>query len=223
MKNLFKSATQKIKNKASIDFVFKQQSKLQELGSAEEYSEYIKNIFPDSSLDSIFFHGGRKGIESFKSPDDPEFKQNKGIGSGTKEHGIYFTADKSLAWQYTRGHPRSDRKIYPVMLNMKNPKRTNAWFALNIRKAFNKEVFNPQSITDNDYKKLVSAGHDSILWQGERGEAIVFKPEQIHILGSEKDIEGFRKWKDNQILQNNEIQQQNVNNLMFSRDTGAEF
>jgi hypothetical protein len=60
-------------------------------------------------------------------------------------------------------------------------------------------LLNPQSITNEDFQKFISSkGFDSILWCGEKGEAIVFDPKQVHILGSDKDLKGFRQWIDRQ-------------------------
>ena len=102
-----------------IELIFNQYLELSAIGSKEQYAEYIKTIFPKSTSNSVFFHGGRKRIESFTPPGNKEdFKKNKGIGSGTKDYGIYFSADRSLAKYYTRGLPRNDRHVYSVMLNM---------------------------------------------------------------------------------------------------------
>lgn len=199
MKDKFKSASSYIKNQYSnLDYVFDNHKELSNIGSKEEYFEYIKTIFPDSSINSIFFHGGKKGIESFKKPGDKGFKASTYSG----DYGIYFTSDKLLAKHYLKSSKRSERQLYTVVLNIRNPKKTNAWFALRIRKFFDKNLLYPESITINDYNKLKSEGHDSILWHGEKGEAIVFEPEQIHILGSEKDIYSFKKWKNDQ---NNQV------------------
>ena len=181
----------------NIDFIFEQCPELLSTGSKEQYARYVKTIFPSSSTHSIFFHGGRKGIEKFIAPSDKDaFKKNKGVHSGTKDYGIYFTADKSLAKNYAKGHPKNNRRIYAVVLNMQNPFKTDAWFALNIRRALgDKSVFNPQSITQDDYDRFIAPqNHDSVLWHGEKGEAVVFDPEQIHILGSGKDVRMFGKW-----------------------------
>lgn len=105
-----------------------------------------------------------------------------------------------MAKQYTREHKRKDRQIYCVLVNAENPVFTDVWFALLIRKAINEDVFWPARITDKDYKKLSDAGHDSIIWGGERGEVVVFDPKQIHILGTQEDLDKFRQWKTNKTI-----------------------
>lgn len=182
------------------DYLFKQNPEIENIGSRKEYMEYVKSIFPNSKSKQVLFHGGRKGIDKFMSPKDPNLKKNKGIGTATKDYGIYFTADKGMAKQYTRGHKRKDRQIYCVLVNAENPVFTDVWFALQIRKAINEDVFWPARITDKDYKKLSDAGHDSIIWGGERGEVVVFDPKQIHILGTQEDLDKFRQWKTNKTM-----------------------
>jgi len=179
------------------NYVFEQNPAIEETGSRKEYMEYVQSIFPESKVKQVLFHGGRKGIDKFMTPKDPDFKKNKGIGTSTQDYGIYFTADKGMAKQYSMGHKKQDRQIYCVLVNAENPVFTNVWFALQIRKAINEDVFWPAKITDKDYKKLVDSGHDSIIWSGERGEVIVFNPEQIHILGTQEDLDKFKQWKNN--------------------------
>jgi len=206
-----------MKKNETLQFIFNRFPELSKIGNLEQYGAYLKTIFPHSVSKSIFFHGGRKGITTFIPPSNKkEFTRNKGVNSATKDYGIYFTADRSLAKYYASAWPKDDRQIYAVMLNMQNPLQTKAWFALNIRRALGaKNLLNPQAITSNDYQKFISSkGYDSILWHGERGEAIVFNPEQIHIIGSTQDINMFQKWIDNQHQSS-----ENTSNLPNSIDT----
>lgn len=178
------------------DYVFEQNPEIEKIGSRKEYVEYTKSIFPGSKAKQVLFHGGRKGIDKFMTPKDPNFKK-RDKATLTGDYGIYFTANKRVAKQYARWHEKKDRQVYCVLVNAKNPMFTDIWFALQVRKAINEDVFDPEEITDKDYKKLIDAGYDSIIWGGERGEVVVFEPEQVYILGTQDDLDKFRLWKQN--------------------------
>lgn len=184
-------------SKEGLEFAYYSNLELATIGSKEQYNEYIRTIFPNSKTPNIYYHGGRKGIETFKTPKDFDFKKNKGVHSGTKDYGIYFTGDKSIAKTYSRGYNKLERQIYPVLLNTQEVYKTNKFFALNLRKLFGSKVLNPQSITERDFNTTLK-GKDSVIWHGEKGEIIVFNPSQIHILGSKSDVEGFRNYVKNQ-------------------------
>lgn len=184
-------------SKEGLEFAYYSNPELATIGSKEQYNEYIRTIFPNSKTPNIYYHGGRKGIETFKTPKDFDFKKNKGVHSGTKDYGIYFTGDKSIAKTYSRGYNKSERQIYPVLLDTQEVYKTNKFFALNLRKLFGSKVLNPQSITERDFNTTLK-GKDSIIWHGEKGEIVVFSPSQVYILGSKTDVKGFRNYMKNQ-------------------------
>lgn len=180
-------------HKKEIDLIYDDNPELSSIGSKEQYSEYLSTIFPNSETPNIYYHGGKKGIDKFMSPQDPSFAKNKGVHSGTKDYGIYFTSDRSLANHYSKGYKKSDRHTYSVLLNTENPYRTNKFFALSIRRLFGSKVLDPRSILEKDFNTTLK-GYDSVIWHGEKGEIVVFDPSQIHILGSKSDIEGFKDY-----------------------------
>lgn len=184
-------------SKEGLEFAYYSNPELATIGSKEQYNEYIRTIFPNSKTPNIYYHGGRKGIETFKTPKDFDFKKNKGVHSGTKDYGIYFTGDKSIAKNYSRGYNKSERQIYPVLLNTQEVYKTNKFLALNLRRLFGSKVLNPQSITERDFNTTLK-GKDSVIWHGEKGEIVVFSPSQIYILGSKTDVKGFRNYMKNQ-------------------------
>lgn len=57
------------------DYLFKQNPEIENIGSRKEYMDYAKSIFPNSKSKQVLFHGGRKGIDKFMSPKDPNFKK----------------------------------------------------------------------------------------------------------------------------------------------------
>lgn len=83
------------KIKEGVDFVFEQNPELAQIGTKEQYSEYLGNIFPESKIKNIVYHGGNKGIE--------EFSKEK-LGEYTKalsaEKGFFFSTNKDLSTTY---------------------------------------------------------------------------------------------------------------------------
>ena len=197
-------AFNKALNKSDKLEVLKNYPELGQVGTTFQYSKYVDDVFPDSKFNGIFYHGGKKGISKFHTPKDKDFILNKGVHSGTKDHGIYFTKDKLSAENYSRSYPKSNRNVYKVKLNSQNPYKTNDFIGVDIRSYFDKDYVNPRSITDRvRYGKLKN--NDSVLWNGEKGEAVVFDPEQIHILGNNSDLKKFSEYTGNKFVDGGEV------------------
>lgn len=192
-RKIVNSFKKNLKTSDKLD-VLKDNPEFGQIGTPFDYSNYIDDIFKDSQLKGIYYHGGPKGIEKFRAPKDPEFVLNKAINSGTKEQGIYFTGDKGLANYYKSSNKNG--KVYKVKLNSQNPYYTNDWFAVGIRSALDKDYVYPGSITDR-VRSGILKDHDAVVWHGRLGENIVFDPDQIHILGSKKDMQLFNDYIEN--------------------------
>lgn len=192
-RKIVNSFKKNLKTSDKLD-VLKDNPEFGQIGTPFDYSNYIDDIFKDSQLKGIYYHGGPKGIEKFRAPKDPEFVLNKAINSGTKEQGIYFTGDKGLANYYKSSNKNG--KVYKVKLNSQNPYYTNDWFAVRIRSALDKDYVYPGSITDR-VRSGILKDHDAVVWHGRLGENIVFDPDQIHILGSKKDMQLFNDYIKN--------------------------
>lgn len=204
------SAFDKALNKSDKLDILSKYPELGQVGTPFQYSKYVDEIFPESQFKGVFYHGGKKGIDRFHAPKDKNFVLNKGVNSGTKDHGIYFTKDKSLADYYSKSYPKNDRATYKVKLNAQEPYETNDFVGLRARQLFNKDYVNPQSITDRvRYGKLKN--NDSVLWGGEKGEAVVFNPDQIHILGNKDDLKGFSNYTGNSFEEGGEVRKDSIN------------
>lgn len=192
-RKIVNSFKKNLKTSDKLD-VLKDNPEFGQIGTPFDYSNYIDDIFKDSQLKGIYYHGGPKGIEKFRAPKDPEFVLNKAINSGAEEQGIYFTGDKGLANYYKSSNKNG--KVYKVKLNSQNPYYTNDWFAVRIRSALDKDYVYPGSITDR-VRSGILKDHDAVVWHGRLGENIVFDPDQIHILGSKKDMQLFNDYIKN--------------------------
>ena len=139
--------------KEGTDTLFEEHPELSTIGTPEQYSAYLDNIFPNSKVKVIVYHGTEQSFEEF----------NKEIVSHgrTKGEGIYFTDNKKSAERFA-GISELDREMLT---------------AEEISKYVKPAIVNSnKSIEDNE---------------------VVVQPEQIHLLGSKQDIEGFREFIKN--------------------------
>jgi len=147
------------------------------------YSQYLGTIFPDSKVKDILLHGS------------PE--QNLEFFNATWKRGFYATIYPEMA-KGAGGSTNWDKvsKIYKVILNIKNPRIE----------------LKPAAIADmerNPISYIKEQGYDSFIINNQsfknnrpNEEVVVFEPEQIHILSSKADIQGF---KDYTAFQNSEF------------------
>jgi hypothetical protein len=173
--------------KAGVDFVFKQNPELANIGTEQDYSEYLNNILPESKVKNIVYHQTPRKFE--------EFDVNK-----SRTGGIYFSPFNRRAG-ILRNHTKA------ALLSIKNPfiisKKQNKKFERylpNINKLHRKvdlkeydgvigfsNVFYDKGQLDKDIFNIDSSIKNNI-------EFVTFKPEQIHILGSQQDIEKFKEY-----------------------------
>jgi len=177
-----------------------------------------------SKVKDIVYHAGRPGIEKFD-------KRFIGSGSGVKKgsKGFYFADTIDALWNYEeRLYAVEDgSKRYSVLLNVKNPELSEFQYEIKTTEKDGK-IFrrygNPiqtikenKSNKDSEHIRIIYPEYETYSYPVEKyiisqepnpikNEYVVFEPEQIHILGSKQDIEGFKEFvnKDNinQDLQN---------------------
>lgn len=179
---------------------------LWDIGTYDEYKNYLTSIFPESKYPLIVYHGGPKGIQKFRTPDSKLL--NKNINTGTKDYGIYFTDNKELAKYYARSHKKGTSQVYKVKLNLPSVIRyDNPAFSQSFVRT-DKLRFSPDAISKYWYDRLNLSKYNGIIQNKSgsvysRGQITMFDPEDIHILGSNKDILKFIEWKKNpRILEN---------------------
>lgn len=92
-----------IDSKDAIDYLYSINTELSKVGSKEEYTQYVNSIYPNSLINSIYWHGTdsdlSQGIENTK----------KGKGSGAPETGaeMYFNKQPWASLQYLSGVNRN--------------------------------------------------------------------------------------------------------------------
>jgi hypothetical protein len=198
------------------DFVFEQNPKLAEIGTPEQYSEYLKTVFPETKLEGIYYHGSPNTFEEFK----PSMKYKP-------ETGFHFVSELDFAKTF-------GDKVYPVLLNVKNLREVpdlGIWSNENFkeefgmsRKKFLEQYDGLKYVNDHEFSEKNSKVFSGVLtrelWEEiykvnprylaeenigkEFGSMIyptgrdysyaVFNKDQIHMLGSNADIEAFKNF-----------------------------
>lgn len=176
-KNIVLENPEIAKQKKCVSELFELNPELSTIGSEEQYLEYIKTVFPESKVSDIVHHGSKETPKSFNA----------------NKEGIFFTNDINYANQY--GNKLADladgvvvNKSLPVMLNIKNPFHPD--ISISTRPSHKDIYFNPIN---------TPAGYDGVIGKDAYAETmgdsiVVFEPEQIHILGSDSDIQKFKEF-----------------------------
>lgn len=162
------------------------------IGSIAQYKEYIKTIFPNSKVREIVYHAGRAKKErfgEFKNPRRDSFTKN----------GFYFSKSKMGAKKYLQ----HGDELYLVMLNVGSPLIYKGQTIFSKRSPYFSKDFGPDTITDENLERLREDGYDSIITDEGKfsnwvnGQVIIFDPDKIHILGSNRDMELYKRYLEN--------------------------
>lgn len=139
------------------------------------YSQYLDTIFPDSKVKDIVYHGTTNKFDKF------ELGHTNAAGKKTNTEGFHFIAEPGKSF-----YKEKYGQLLSVILNIKNPVKDNRY-----EKAL-------EYLSERDKRVFKSEGYDSGIkyFEDEDGEFeyVVFEPEQIHILGSKQDIQGFKQF-----------------------------
>ena len=175
----------------------KENPELKEVGTATQYYKYLKTIFPESKVKDIFWHRGPEKIESF---DRSKIRNRNGerfyfSPINTGRHGSQVT--RALLDIKNLAKPYHDNFMEDV--NKKHPEYTKGkskWFYLPAQIYVNADKYGYDGVFAFEF------GDDE-----ESSEYSVYSPDQIHVLGSKKDVEGFKKYvkKSKDTLENKVI------------------
>lgn len=188
-----------------IDFVFSQSPELASIGSKAQYLQYLSTIFPNSKVKDIVYHGANEPIEGER------FIKR----AGATGRGIWFSGSRKYAQiQMDRAQPsesligrklRGAPTMYQVVLNIKNPKNFyDASGALLVQTPSKfEEQYDRKS---NDAALFHHPNSKKPVTSDSADQVVVFEPEQIHILGTKQDIEGFKSFVKNSNKENNNIE-----------------
>ena len=189
--------------KKGVKELFSSNKELSNIGTEEQYSQYLDTIFPDSVYKDVLVHYSDKTIGSFKY---------------TTDFGFHFAdpseIDDEFLNQLSNYKEVDKSELKPIYVKLDS----------NALEIANQRTWNPISIVEDMYKRgyidtieaknmiinkingssnkfdilkkiLKSFNITGFYYfnENEGGYAYtVFEPEQIHILGSKQDIEGFK-------------------------------
>lgn len=178
--------------KPGIGFLYQQHPELSNIGTQEQYSQYLDTIFPDSKVKDILYHRSPYKFDKF---DKSKIKKSN-------HRRFYFSP-------FNTG--RYGQHVSLVILNIKNlAKPGNDEFMNNVKRKHpeytegkSEWFYLPAQI----YANADKYGYDGVYnFEGTNDdEYSVYEPEQIHILGSKKDVEGFKNFVINIINYENKI------------------
>jgi hypothetical protein len=159
-----------IKTSTGYEFKKNQITPQQKQQALQLYSQYLNTVFPNSKVKDIVYHGttSKEKFEKFQLK----------YGNDESFQGFYF-ADTKFQSKAISG---KEGRVFPVLLNA-NPKLGE--FGI--------------TATKEDIEKAKTEGYNALREEDDlRGDdfntTIVFEPEQIHILGTKQDIEGFKEF-----------------------------
>lgn len=178
--NIEENETSTSETKEGIDFVFEQNPELEQIGTKEQYSNYLDTIFPESKVNNIVYHGTTNNeFINFKETnikflEKLGIKINKGTFFSDKlDHAKYFS-NPETSWKSKEG------RVISVLINLKKP--LDPLFDYSFFPSSKNDGILSENINDVGFKITQYA---------------VFHPSQIHILGSKQDIEGFKEFVNN--------------------------
>jgi hypothetical protein len=188
-----KLAKIKLEENVNVDKqIFESNPELASIGTLQQYSNYLSTVFPSSKIKDIVYHASPNKIEKFR---DTMF-------------GTYFS--------YSPIKGAYGDIINSALLNVKNPlilpKPTDS--------TEEKITYNKEYRNYNNPSSPYDASIESSSVTKEGIQIKIKNPEQIYILGSKQDIEGFTQYIKKKSLSENQFPK---NKSSLNKDLVKEF
>jgi len=188
-----------------VSSIYNQNQEISNIGTTEQYQEYLSQIFPQSQLKDVVYHGTKRDFEDFDTTQiGTESDRNKTIGDFGQ--GFYFTDNFFKAEGYSINMDTGRKgAVKNVILNITNPLYRNS-----------KTIIAPKTS-----EELENEGYDGVIvsytTNSNMDEIVVPNSDQIHVLGSAKDIQQFQDFVSNPSINESGIQfVHEVNGKQFS-------
>lgn len=169
-----------------------------EVVAKQLYTEYLTTIFPESKIRNIAYHWTSSTFEGENFDKSKLWSSTDNI---TNKLWFYFVPDKKVSdifikWRkYKRENGKikvflpENAKTLCVLLNIKNPEYIEG----DIFQKYAEENKMPPLKLDSD-SIVITPQTKNILPEFSCENYIIFEQEQIHILGSKKDIKQLKEW-----------------------------
>ena len=170
--------------KPGVEELFESNPELASIGTPEQYSAYLDTVFPDSKVKDIVYHGADIKIEKFTN----EFFGTR-LGTLNKAREKTRTA---IWFSNFRGAKTYGDTQIPVLLNIKNPGN-----GIQLLSDKYEEFTETDFLEQDDIEEFKEMGYDGLTgadFLEYNPEFIVFDANQVYVLGSEQDIQGFNKF-----------------------------
>lgn len=179
-----------------IQEIFNTNPELSKIGDVFSYAIYLDTIFPDSKVKDIVYHGTAFKFDNF----DKQYLSKYDVGYYGK--GFYFSTKPNKSYSDKSYHKQEvDGVILSVLVNLPNPnyKASNDFSDTGKDIVKDKGVVVIDENLDNELTEKTKTPYEFVkallkLGKYDIDQIVVFEPEQIHILGSKQDIEGFEKY-----------------------------
>jgi transcriptional regulator with XRE-family HTH domain len=161
--------------KPGVEEVFNSVPELASIGTPEQYSQYLDTIFPNSEVKDVVYHGTGEStkIESFKARDGR----------------IYFS-DNLTASQYANWDEFNRAQDDPFS----NPKAQVVPAIINLENAVTLDgVDFKETETNKEGDGIIGLNVKDPLG-GIETQYVVRDASQVHVLGSNKDVQDFKKF-----------------------------
>jgi hypothetical protein len=174
-------------NDDGLTLLYQQHPELGNIGTKEQYGQYLSTIYPNSKEKNIVYHGSRsKEIEGDKLRPSSEGVYGEGIYVQTKQEftGTFGSNNLLLIIDTKK----------PFNFHLENGKMNDFYIEILERWRKTKKFYFAEAAKEEFQDKIKKLGFDSIKTQEGGGNSyyILFNPEQTHILGTKQDIEGFK-------------------------------
>jgi hypothetical protein len=171
-----------------VNIVYQQHPELDNIGTQEQYSQYLNTIFPNSVVKDIVYHG--------TNSTDIEGGQLRPSREGVYGEGIYVQTKQEFTGTFgsnTLSIIIDTKKPFPFY---DNGKPNELWLTIRTKHEKTKKFYWADTAKEEFRDNIIKMGYDSIMTEegGNNTYYILFEPEQVHILGSVQDIEGFKKF-----------------------------
>jgi len=205
--------------KEGVQELFDSNRELASIGTAAQYSAYLDSIFPDSQVKDIVYHGSDKVLSNVRSlsKEERNFKDQFQI-----EDGIFFS--REIEGSSYSANEYGD-VITPAIVNVQNPELSTYYNTKVGKKLKNSDSLLGTQIglkpedTIEDSLKRFNESYEKTDFNSWSNIVVVFKPEQVHILGSEKDVENFKKFVNKKPASNvQDTVQLNLQNLELTNE-----